>query len=721
MNAPVSIPVPRTGAGIDAWLELLTRTARHFRLPVSEQRARLAGQWQLPADEDAGIRALARAHGLSVQFAGPGDRRLTSWRLPLIARLADGELALVEALDGDGMATVVLAGDKGAANQMPAEALLRQATGFVIPRPARSAPDARVDTYIRPFEDHWLRHVLMRDARGYGHVMVASVVTNLLGLAGVLFSMQVYDRVVPAASIPTLTILFLGVLIAIGFDFLLRRLRTNIVDILGKRADLRISDRVFGHALRVTNRARPASTGTFISQLRDLDQVRDLLTSTTVATVADLPFFLLFVGVLWYIGGVLALVPMGALILLLLPGLMAQRRLRMLATESMRESSLRNAMLVEAVQGIEDIKALQAEERFQRQWNHYNAVSGESQLRLRGLTNALSVWTQSVQNGVYAAIIFVGAPLVIAHDITTGVLVATSILGSRMMAPMSQVTALLGRWQHAKVAMGSLNQIMALPVDTADADSRIPLPSASGAFSLRSAVFGYGDPNAPPALSVGQLDIAAGEKIAVLGRNGAGKSTLLQGLSGMLQPLSGEVLLDGLALHQIDPADVRRDVGLVTQTSRLFHGTVRENLTLGAPAASDAEIMATLAAVGADGLVRRLRDGLGHVVQEGGRGLSGGQVQALLLARLLLRQPTVLLLDEPSAAMDEAAERHFLHSLRDQSRDRTLVIATHRMRVLEIVDRLIVVDNGRVLLDGKKDDVLATMRGGARAHGREAA
>lgn len=702
---------PAAPVAVDGWLELLARVARHYRLPVSEQRARLAAQWDLGGDEDARILALARATGLTVRFSTPQEVKLSGWRLPMIVRLADGEIALIDGIDGDDQARLVLPGDRGGQTRLSLAELRAAATGFVVPRPSRSSPDARVDTYIRPFEDHWLRQILMRDAPAYGHVMVASVVTNLLGLAGVLFSMQVYDRVVPAASIPTLTILFVGVLVSIAFDFALRRLRTNIVDVLGKRADLRISDRVFGHALRVRNQSRPASTGTFIAQLRDLDQVRDMLTSTTIATVADLPFFLMFLGLLWYIGGLLALVPVVALVLLLLPGLLAQRRLRMLATESMRESSLRNAMLVEAVQGIEDIKALQAEDRFHQQWNHYNAVAGEAQLRLRGLTNGLSVWTQSVQNGVYAAIIFVGAPLVISGSITTGVLVATSILGSRMMAPMAQVTQLLGRWQHAKVAMGSLNQIMALPVDSADADHRIPLPAVTGAFTLRSAVFTYADPNAPPALTVAGLEIAAGERIALLGRNGAGKSTLLQGLSGMLQPVSGEVLLDGLALHQIDPADVRRDVGLLTQSSRLFHGTLRENLTLGAPSASDTEIMAVLAMVGADAMLRRMRDGLGHVVQEGGRGLSGGQVQALLLARLLLRQPMVALLDEPTAAMDEATERHFIQRLGEWGRDRTLVVATHRMRMLDIVDRIIIIDQGGVILDGPRDQILASMRG----------
>jgi ATP-binding cassette subfamily C protein LapB len=691
---------------------MLRLAARHYRLPVSDQSAKLAALWEGGENEEGRVRVLARASGLAVRFAAPDSLKLTSWRLPVIVKLDDGELGLITAIGEDGEASLQIAGDDGMQTRMALPDLVRKARLLIIPRPIRSAPDTRVDTYIRPFEENWLRRILFQDARSYSHVLVASVVTNCLALAGVLFSMQVYDRVVPAESFPTLYILFFGVLIAIGFDFLLRRLRVNIVDVLGKRADLRISDNVFGHALRVRSRARPTSTGTFIAQLRDLDQVRDLLTSTAVAAIADLPFFLLFLAVLWFIGGSLMLVPLGGLVLLILPGLAVQRKLRAHATEAMRESSLRNALLVEAVQGIDDIKALQAENRFQQQWNHYNAVAAEAQLKLRGLTNSLTVWTHNVQNGVYACIVFVGAPMVMAGDLTTGALVATSILGSRMMAPMSHVTQLLSRFQQARVAMGSLDQIMALPVDNPAREHRIQLPVIAGRFNIRSGIFGYADPGAPPALSVHGLDIGAGEKIGVLGRNGAGKSTLLQALFGLLQPVSGEVLLDDITLHQIDPADVRRDVGLLTQNSRLFHGTLRDNLTLGAPDASNEDILAALAMVGADHLVRRLRSGLQHVVLEGGTGLSGGQIQALLLARLIVRQPVVVLLDEPTAAMDEVAERHFIQHFKTWSRNKTVVIATHRMRVLDLVDRLVVLDRGAIMLDAEKQTALAAMQGG---------
>lgn len=378
----------------------------------------------------------------------------------------------------------------------------------------------------------------------------------------------------------------------------------------------------------------------------------------------------------------------------------------------MRESSLRNALLVEAVQRIEDVKTLQAEDSLQQRWNHFNAVAGEAQLKLRGLTNGLTAWAQKVQTGVYATIVFCGAPMVIAGDMTTGALVAASILGSRMMAPIAQVSQVLNRLQQAKIGIQGIDQIMALPVDNPEHGQRLQVPAIRGDFSLHSAVFTYGDANTP-ALAVPQLDVVAGEKIALLGRNGAGKSTLLRGLSGLLAPISGEVLVDDLALHQIDPADVRRDIGLLSQDSHLFHGTLRDNLTMGAPNASDREVADMLELVGADAFVRRTQTGLDYTVQEGGIGLSGGQTQALLLARLLLREPSIVLLDEPTASMDEATERHFIERFKDWGKSRTVVVATHRTRVLELVDRIIVIDDGSVKLDQPKHTALLTMQGKA--------
>ncbi len=366
-------------------------------------------------------------------------------------------------------------------------------------------------------------------------------------------------------------------------------------------------------------------------------------------------------------------------------------------------------MLVESVQGMDDIKALQAEQRFQQQWNQYNAASAQSSLRLRTLTNSLVAWTQNVQSAVFAVVIVFGAPMVIAGDLTTGSLVAASILSSRMMAPMAQLTHVLTRWQQAKVALEGLNRIMQLPVDHPEGSQRVHLPAIRGDYQFKQASFRYSEDGAP-ALSGLNLTIRPGEHIAVLGRNGAGKSTLLQALAGAMDLSTGETTLDGIALPHLDPADLRRDVGLLAQHARLFHGTLRDNITLGAGQASDQEILAALSLTGALDFVRLLPKGMDHLILEGGQGLSGGQRQSLLLSRLLLRQPQVLLLDEPTASLDDITERRLLEQLATWTQGRTLVVATHRVSLLQLVERIIVLDGGRIVIDDHRDAALARLK-----------
>lgn len=701
-------------ADFDPWIDAVLAVARHYRLDCSEENIRLEAAWSEGQALAEVLGRLARQIGLSCRVSAFDESQLTPWRLPLAVELDDGQVAVVEAIGSDGRLSVLFSGDAGLRSALSREQLLARARTMVVLRPARAVPDARVDDYIKPWQPHWFRAIALGDLRPYGHVMLASLMANVLALAGILFSRQVYDRVIPAESMATLYVLFGGVLIAMLFDFVLRCARVRITDLVGKRADLIASDRVFGHALRIKNSQRPRSTGTFISQIRELEHVRELMTSTTVTALADLPFFFLFCGILWYIAGALVWVPVVALLLMILPGLLIQRPLRRMGSEAMRESSLRSAMLVESVQGVEDIKSLQAEQRFQRQWNHYNAVTAEVNLRLRLLVNTLGVWTYSLQNGVFALVVLFGAPLVMSGDLSVGSLVAASILSSRMMAPMSQVTQVLSKWQQAKLALASLDNIMALTVDDPGAERRIHRPAIAGNYALRQAVFQYGA-GAPPALRVEQLEIAAGERIAILGRNGAGKSTLLQALAGMAEPAAGEVMLDGVRLSHIDPADVRRDVSLMGQNARLFHGSLRDNLLLGAPDASDEELLSALEISGAGDVVQKLPDGLDHLIQEGGLGLSGGQRQTLLLARLLVRQPRVLLLDEPTASFDEVAEKRFIQRLGPWLQGRTLIVATHRQSILSLVDRIIVVDNGRILRDGTKQQILGRLTQGTAA------
>ncbi len=529
---------------------------------------------------------------------------------------------------------------------------------------------------------------------------------NILALATILFSMNVYDRVIPAQSVPTLWVLAGGVLIAAIFEFSLRVARIYLSDIVGKRADLRISDRVYGHALRIKNSERSKSTGTFISQIRELEGVRELVTSTTISASADLPFFLLFLGVFWVIGGNLFWVMLIVVPLMIIPGILAQKPLAKLANEGMREGAIRNAMLVESVQGIEDIKLLRAEARFQNQWNHMNEVSADIAMRQRKIVGVMTAWTQKIQGLTFAIVVLVGCFAVMDGEMTTGALVACSILSSRMLAPISQIAGVLGRLQQAKVAKQGLDELMKKPVDQPEHSHLIHRPVLNGHYELSGVSFKYGEDDPKPTLMVPKLEIKAGEKIAILGRNGAGKSTLLQLFSGMQTPNQGKIKLDGVELGLIDPADVRRDMGLLNQNAHLFFGTVRENLTLGAPLANDDDILQALRITGALAFVQEKKEGLDHLILEGGVGFSGGQKQALLLARLLLRQPNILLLDEPTAAIDDVSEKQLIDHLKMWLGHRTLMVATHRRAVLELVDRIIVVNDGKIVMDGPRDQIL---------------
>ncbi|WP_339512011.1 type I secretion system permease/ATPase [Pseudomonas sp. RL_15y_Pfl2_60] len=695
----------------ESWLSAMLMVAKHYRLDFSEENVRVALSWEQDTPLDLLLEDMGRQLGLELYITEFSEQFLDPRHLPFIVQLANGDIAVLERMDSAGQVSMQFSNEGGLAQTMGVSELSEQVERLLVLRPLTTIADIRVDEYIKPFKKNWFWDIALRDWRRYGEIIAASLAINVLALASIVFSLQVYDRVIPAQSYPTLWVLFGGLMLAITFEFTLRMVRTYVSDSIGKRADLNISDRVLGHALRVQNSARSKSTGSFISQIRELEQVRELITSTTISAVADLPFFFLFVFILWMIGGPLVYVVLAAVPMLLIPGLLVQRPLAKLSNDGMRESAIRNATLVETVESIEDIKLLRAEQRFQNQWNYNNEVAAKINMRQRFWTSLLMTWTQQVSSLVYASVLLIGCYMVIQGDLTTGSLVAMTLLSSRTIAPLSQITGVLSRWQQAKVARKGLDELMSRPIDQPERGKAVHKASLRGAYQLKDVEFRYDPDGKTSDIGISALTIKAGEKIAILGRNGAGKSTVLQLLSGMRFPTQGQLLLDDIAITSLDTADLRRDMGFLHQNSRLFFGSIRENLTMGRPLATDDEIYRALLMSGALSFVQKQTKALDYMILEGGYGLSGGQRQALMLARMLLTQPNILLLDEPTAAMDDVTEREVIAQLKAWLGPRTLILATHRPALLELVERVIIVDNGKIVMDGEKSEILKKVSG----------
>lgn len=698
-----------TPLSIDVWISAMGRVAESFGKPADPLYLRQQMRW---FEHQPLRRQLDRLSGLMGLQVGMVSWSQVRWRqevLPAVVTLKQGGIAVLENLHDDGTVDYWLSDGGDLLRSMELAMMLEQSTGPVfLVGVAPRGRDQRIDQFVQPHRKHWFWENFRGSGRKIAEISLASIIGNVLALAGILFSMQVYDRVIPAQSFPTLWVLFFGVVLAAGLEYIIRLMRTLVSDRMGKRIDLKVSSLFFVRAMNIKNDDRPKSTGSFISQLREIDQVRELLTSTTVSAAADMPFVLLFLGIMFFIGGPLVIIPLLAIPLIVIPGILIQWPMAKLAKEGMRESALRNAVLVETIEGIEDIKALQAEAYFQRQWEQTHEVSAAVGMKQRLWGARLTGWASTVQQLTYGGMLVFGVYLVLSGDITTGTLVACSMLSSRTIAPLMQLTMVFSRWQHAKSAMHGLDELLKKPIDR-PADAELShCPTLSGHFNVRNLQYTYDKENAPNVLGIGQLEIKPGERVAILGKVGAGKSTLLKLLSGQASPSQGKILIDGVDMTKVEPADIRRQLGYLSQDSRLFFGTLRQNLMLGYPHASDQEMLQALRISGALSMVQADASSLDKVINEGGRGLSGGQRQMVMLSRLILRNPQVVLLDEPTASMDEALEEYVIRQLHTWLVGRTLIVVTHRPALLKLVDRIVVMDNGRVVADGPRDKILAT-------------
>jgi ATP-binding cassette, subfamily C, bacterial LapB len=627
--------------------------------------------------------------------------------LPVLFVRKDGSVRVLSRMAGN-ECTIVPPEMESREQVMRLEELEEEHSGVVIFAAPLVRDDRRAEGFAPAVKRHWFWGEVAGYRSNFIEIAAAAAIANLLAVTTSLFSMQVYDRVVPNLAFATLWVLAMGVGLAISVEALMRIVRSHLMDVVGRRLDLALSARIFERAMGIRLEARPRSTGSFTNQVREFDAVREFFTSTTISALSDLPFVALFIIVIALIGGPVAWVLVAAVPCIVIPGLLAQLPLSRMSRMHIKEGSIRNGLLFEAMSGAETVKTLQGEGRFQRLWEEYTALLAGNGARMRALSSSLTYSATAVQQASFVLVMVVGVYQIAEGKMTAGALLACSILSSRAIAPLTQLAGIFSRWQHMRAALTGANTIMKAPVDRPPERKYVHRPRLTGSYHLEDIAFRY-DEDSDPALQINALSLKAGSATALLGTNGSGKSTLLKMLAGLYQPLQGQLLLDGTDIRQIEPADTRRAIAYLPQDVRLFYGTLRDNLMLGLSAREDEELLEALAFVGAEGLVREHPLGLDRQIGEGGTGVSGGQRQSIGLARIWLRDPRIVLLDEPTAAMDHSLEMRVIKNLQVWLPGRTLVVATHRQPVLSLVQRAIVIKGGRPVADGPVDGVLAAL------------
>lgn len=691
----------------DALLDCLVElTARHHR-PMSAA-ALVAG---LPLADgrltpELFVRAAERA-GFTARIVRRPLDRIPDLVLPAVLVLDSGGSACVlTARHEDGGGDVIVPG-AGPRRLTPAELRSTYAGTCIFVRP-ESRLDDRAGNLDASLQRSWLWGTLFRYRREYGQVVLASTMINFFVLVSPLFVMNVYDRVVPNNAIETLWVLAIGAVTVYVFDFAFRMLRAYFVDGVGRKVDVLVSGQLFEHVLGIELRQRPASAGSFANNVREFETLRDFFTSATLTALVDLPFAVLFLIVIALLAGMLVLVPLAAIIPVMALGIALQIPLTRVIRTNFAVAAQKHGVLVEAIDGLETIKSVSAESVMQNKWEQAVGVVAATGLRAHLLQAVGTNFTLFTQQIVTIVMVIGGVYLISGGELTVGGLVACTILAGRALMPLAQIAALLARYQHARMAYKSLSQLMALPLERAPGKNFLRRATLDGAIALNKVTFRYPGQQTP-ALDAATLRIGAGERVALLGRVGSGKSTVARLIMSLYQPESGNVLVDGIDGGQIDPADLRRNIGYVPQDVKLFYGSVRENILIGHRAATDEEFLRAARIAGVDRIVVRHPAGYDLPVGEQGRALSGGQRQAVCNARALVSAPRVLVMDEPTSSMDSATELAYIQALLEFLRGRTLVLVTHKPSLLALVERIVVLDYGRVVADGPKEKVLQAL------------
>lgn len=704
-------------AAEDALTSCLVLLTRYFHRPSSAQTL-TAG---LPLENgcltpELFPRAAKRA-GLSSRVMHRSLERISALTLPAVLLLKGGNACVAVKKTAEHW-TLLQAESDGGEITLTHEQLAAEYDGQVIfSRPAFRF-DARTHEDHIPKPGHWLWGALQHVWPYYSEVLLATLLLNIFALVTPLFAMNVYDRVVPNQAMSTLWVLAIGAALVAIFDFIMKSLRAYLLDVAGKQVDTMLSATIFETVLGLRAASRPESVGGLANTLHEYEGFREFITSATITTLIDLPFAVIFLLIIFWLGGPLVLIPMLAIPAIIVTGITLQKPLADIMQQSLRVASQKQATLIETLSGIETIKALAAESPVQRRWEQTVGEAGRLGTRGKLLATIIVNLAQLIQQLAYVLVIIGGVYLISNNVLTVGGLIAVSILTTRALLPFAQVAGLITRYFQTLQALRGVDNIMRQPLERPVGVNFVHHEQFFGDIEFRNVTFAYPGQDVPALKNV-SFRIKRGERIAFIGRIGSGKTTLEKLLLGLYQPSEGSIWVDGIDLRQIDPANLRHNIGHVPQDVMLFHGSIRDNIVLGAPYVDDATVLRAAELTGVSEFTQNHPRGLDMPTGERGSHLSGGQRQSVALARAVLLDPPILVFDEPTNALDNRSEEQFKVRLEKHLRAQTLLLVTHRMSLLSLVNRLIVMDGGRVIADGPKEQVLEAISGGrVRAAGQ---
>ena len=696
----------------DPLLDCLVELTRIHGRPST--RAALSAGLPLPADGlTPSLFARAAAHaGFAAKVVRRELDKIDTALFPVILLLHNNDACLLQNWTADGASAHLLMPDSGqGAVTLSREELMRRYSGVVIFSRPHFRFDQRTPALVEVPQRHWFWGAVLEQKPIFKDILAAALLINLFALAMPLFTMNVYDRVVPNFAVETLWVFAGGITIVLILDYVVKLLRGHFIGLVSNRLDLKLSALIMERVLGMRMSERPVSVGAFASNLRSFESIRDFIASATVTALIDLPFAILFLFALAWIAWPLIFLPMIGIVIVVIYSYMVQHKMRELSETTFRAAALRNSTLIESLTALETIKAHGAESQMQVKWEKTTAFLARVNSDLKLLSASSINGAALVQQMVNVAVVVAGVYLIHEKMMSMGGMIAATMLAGRAMAPVGQVVGLLLQFESAKNSLASLEKIMATPSERSDESAFIHRPEILGKIEFKDVHFSYPG-RSEEALRGVNFKISPGERLVIIGRVGSGKSTMEKLILGLYAPTKGAVLLDDVDLRQLDPADLRRNLGYVEQDSLLFYGSLRENITIRAPYADDSAVVAAAELAGLTEFVNSHPEGFDMLISERGESISGGQRQSIAIARAALLDPPVLLLDEPTSAMDYPSEAQFKERIAKYALHKTMIIVTHRPSLMDLATRIIVLDKGVIVADGPKDKVMAALQSG---------